>query len=206
GGHHRSAAQRAALRLAAQHHAGQEEADRDDDAGDAGYRCDAASHRAQGRGAAEARGRPQGGLGRRTRGQAQDRSAGDLMAALVVAEHDNGTLKPATLNAVAAAKEIAGQDVDILIAGQGCRAVAEAAATVAGVRKVLLADDAVYDHGLAENVAPLLVKLAEGYAHLLAPATTSGKNMMPRVAARLDVMQMSGISAVVSPDTFVRPI
>ena len=128
------------------------------------------------------------------------------MAALVVAEHDNSALKPATLNAVAAAKEITGQEVDILVAGKDCRAVAEAASAVAGARKVLLADDAAYDHGLAENLAPLLVKLAPGYAHLLAPATTSGKNLMPRVAALLDVMQISDISAVVSPDTFVRPI
>jgi len=128
------------------------------------------------------------------------------MAALVVAEHDNSALKPATLNAAAAAKEIAEQDVDILVAGKDCRAVAEAAAEIAGVRTVLLADDAAYDHGLAENVAPLLVKLAERYSHLLAPATTSGKNLMPRVAALLDVMQISDISAVVSPDTFVRPI
>jgi electron transfer flavoprotein alpha subunit len=128
------------------------------------------------------------------------------MAALVVAEHDNAVLKPATLNAVAAAKEIAGQEVDILVAGKDCRAVAEAAAKVAGVRKVLLADDAVYDHGLAENVAPLVVDFAESYSHLLAPATTSGKNLMPRVAALLDVMQISDISGVVSPDTFVRPI
>ena len=128
------------------------------------------------------------------------------MSALVVTEHDNAALKPATLNAVAAATEIAGQDVDILVAGKGCRAVAEAAAKIAGVRKVLLADDAAYDHGLAENVAPLVVKLAESYSHLLAPATTSGKNLMPRVAALLDVMQISDISAVVSPDTFVRPI
>jgi electron transfer flavoprotein alpha subunit len=128
------------------------------------------------------------------------------MAALVVAEHDNGTLKPATLNAVAAAKEIAGSDVDILVAGKDCRAVAEAASVIAGARKVLLADADAYDHGLAENVAPLLIKLAPGYTHLLAPATTSGKNLMPRVAALLDVMQISDISAVVSPDTFVRPI
>ena len=131
---------------------------------------------------------------------------GPLMAALVVAEHDNGALKPATLNAVAAAKEIAGEAVDILVAGKNCRAVAEAAAGVAGARKVLLADDDAYDHGLAENVAPLLVELAPGYAHLLAPATTTGKNLMPRVAALLDVMQISDISAVVSQDTFVRPI
>ena len=128
------------------------------------------------------------------------------MAALVVAEHDNAALKPATLNAVAAAEEIAGEDVDILVAGKDCGAVAETAAAVAGVRRVLLADDGAYDHGLAENVAPLLVRLAEGYSHLLAPATTSGKNLMPRVAALLDVMQISDISAVVSPDTFVRPI
>ena len=128
------------------------------------------------------------------------------MAALVVAEHDNAALKPATLNAVAAAKEIAGQDIDILVAGKDCHAVAEAAAEVTGIRKVLLADDAAYDHGLAENVAPLVVKLAVNYSHLLAPATTSGKNLMPRVAALLDVMQISDISGVVSPDTFVRPI
>jgi electron transfer flavoprotein alpha subunit len=128
------------------------------------------------------------------------------MAALVLAEHDNAALKPATLNAVAAAAEIAGPELDILVAGRDCRGVAEAAAKVAGARKVLLAEDAAYEHGLAENLAPLLVKLAEGYSHLLAPATTSGKNVMPRVAALLDVMQISDISAVVSPDTFVRPI
>ena len=128
------------------------------------------------------------------------------MAALVVAEHDNRALRPATLNAAAAAQEIAGQEVDILVAGKDCRAVAEAASGIAGIRKVLLADDPAYDHGLAENLAPLLVNLASGYGHLLAPATTSGKNLMPRVAALLDVMQISDISAVISQDTFVRPI
>jgi electron transfer flavoprotein alpha subunit len=128
------------------------------------------------------------------------------MAALVVAEHDNRALKPATLNAVAAANEIAAPEVDILVAGKDCRAVAETAARIAGARKVLLADDAAYEHGLAENLAPLVVKLAEQYSHLLATATTSGKNLMPRVAALLDVMQVSDISAVVSPETFVRPI
>lgn len=128
------------------------------------------------------------------------------MPALVIAEHDNAALKPATLNAVAAAKEIAEADIDILVAGKDCRPAADAAAKVAGVRKVLLADDAAYDHGLAENVAPLVVDLAANYSHLLAAATTSGKNLMPRVAALLDVMQISDISAVVSPDTFVRPI
>ena len=166
----------------------------------------AAPRRAQGRGAGKAPGRPQGRLGRGARRQAQDRGAGDLMAALVVAEHDNRALKPATLNAVAAAKEIAAGEVDVLVAGKDCRAAAEAAAKIAGASKVLLADDPAYEHGLAENVAPLVVKLAENYRHLLAPATTFGKNLMPRVAALLDVMQISDISAVVSPDTFVRPI
>src|SRR6266851_3632142 len=134
------------------------------------------------------------------------------MAVLVVAEHDNQALKPATLHAVTAAAEIAekaASEVHILVAGKDCRGVAEAAAQIAGVAKILLADDAAYDHGIAENWAPLLVALAGssgGYSHVLAPATTSGKNLMPRVAALLDVMQISDISAVVSPDTFVRPI
>src|SRR5439155_9723802 len=114
------------------------------------------------------------------------------MSVLVVAEHDNRGLKPATLHAVTAADEsakAAGSDVHILVAGQGCRAVADAAAQIAGVAKVLLVDDAAYDHGLAENWAPLLVKLAGsspgGYSHVLAPATTFGKNLLPRVAALL---------------------
>jgi electron transfer flavoprotein alpha subunit len=134
------------------------------------------------------------------------------MAVLVVAEHDNRWLKSATLPAVTAAAEIAaaaGSEVHILVAGMDCRAVADAAAQIPGITKVLLADDAAYDHGLAENWAPLIVKLAggsPGYSHVLAPATTSGKNLMPRVAALLDIMQISDISAVVSPDTFVRPI
>jgi electron transfer flavoprotein alpha subunit len=131
------------------------------------------------------------------------------MSVLVVAEHDNRALKPATLHAMTAASEIAkaaGGDVHILVAGKDCRAVAEASAQVAGAAKVLLADDAAYDHGIAENWAPLIVKLAANYSHVLAPATTSGKNLMPRVAALLDVMQISDISAVESADTFVRPI
>ena len=131
------------------------------------------------------------------------------MSVLVVAEHDNRALKAATLPAVTAASEIAaatGSDVHILVAGKDCQAVAEAAAHIAGAAKILLADDDAYDHGLAENWAPLIIKLASGYSHVLAPATTSGKNLMPRVAALLDVMQISDISAVVSPDTFVRPI
>jgi len=127
------------------------------------------------------------------------------MALLVLAEHDNHTLKPATINTLAAATAIGG-DIHILVAGKDCRAPADAAAKLQGVTKVLLADDAVFDHGLAEEIAKLLVKLAPGYTHLLAPATTSGKNIMPRVAALLDVAPISDISAVVSADTFVRPI
>jgi len=131
------------------------------------------------------------------------------MSVLVVAEHDNRALKPATLHAVTAAGEAAkaaGGDVHILVGGTGCRPVAEAAAQIAGAAKVLLADDPAFDHGLAENWAPLLVKLAPSYSHMLAPATTFGKNLMPRVAALLDVMQISDISAVEASDTFVRPI
>ena len=127
------------------------------------------------------------------------------MSVLVIAEHDNAELKPATLNAVTAASEIDG-DVHVLVAGSGAAGVAEAAAQVAGVAKALHADSPVYEHQLAEDLAPLIVKLAGGYSHVLAPATTFGKNVMPRAAALLDVQQISDISAVESPDTFVRPI
>lgn len=126
------------------------------------------------------------------------------MAVLVYAEHDNAALKAATLNAVAAAKQLG--DVTVLVAGSGCRAVAEAAAKIDGVAKVLIADDAAYANEIAENVAPLIAKLADGFEHILAAATTSGKNVMPRVAALLDVQQISDISAVEGPDTFIRPI
>jgi electron transfer flavoprotein alpha subunit len=131
------------------------------------------------------------------------------MSVLVIAEHDNRAVKAATLHAVTAAAEIAekaGSDVHILVAGQDCQGAAEAASQIAGVARVLIADDAAYDHGLAENWAPLIIALAPGYSHVLAPTTTFGKNLMPRVAALLDVMQISDISAVVAPDTFVRPI
>jgi len=129
------------------------------------------------------------------------------MSVLVVGEHDNAELKPATLHTVTAAKEVAGaEEIHILVAGQGCAAVAEAAAAVPGVAKVLLADAAVYEHRLAENLAPLIAELAKGYSHVLAPATTSGKNVMPRAAALLDVQQISDVSEVAAPDTFVRPI
>ncbi|MGH7097711.1 MAG: FAD-binding protein [Stellaceae bacterium] len=128
------------------------------------------------------------------------------MAVLVVAEHDNHAVKPATLNAVAAALELKDPALDLLIAGRDCAAAAAAAARIAGARKVLVADGDAYAHGLAENVAPLIAGLAINYSHVLAPATTFGKNVMPRAAALLDVMQISDISAVLSPDTFVRPI
>ena len=127
------------------------------------------------------------------------------MAVLVLAEHDNKTLKPATLNAVTAAQAIGG-DIHVLVAGEGARPAAEAAAKIPGVAKVRLAEDAALAHGLAENLAPLVAKLAPEYGHVLAAATTSGKNVMPRIAALLDVMQVSDIQGVVSPDTFVRPI
>jgi len=127
------------------------------------------------------------------------------MANLVIAEHDGSVVKPATLNAVTAAAEIGG-DVDILVAGSGCGAVAEAAAQIAGIGKVLCADAAEYGNQLAENLAPMVVNLAANYSHVLAPATTNGKNLMPRVAALLDVQQISEITAVNSSDTFERPI
>ncbi|MBB3265655.1 electron transfer flavoprotein alpha subunit [Azospirillum sp. OGB3] len=127
------------------------------------------------------------------------------MSILVIAEHDNAALKAATLNAVGAAAKIGGE-VHILVAGQGAQAVAEAAAKVAGVTKVLLADDAAYAHPLPENVAPLVVNLAKGYGHVLAAASSEGKNLLPRVAALLDVAAISDITGVVSADTFERPI
>ncbi|MBL8713021.1 MAG: FAD-binding protein [Alphaproteobacteria bacterium] len=126
------------------------------------------------------------------------------MTVLLIAEHDNASLKPATLNAATAAAKLG--DFDILVAGAGCAAVAEAAAKIAGCKKVLLADDAAYAHQVAENMASLVAKIGAGYSHILAPATTSGKNMLPRVGALLDVQPLSDVSGVVSADTFVRPI
>ena len=127
------------------------------------------------------------------------------MSILVIAEHDNSELKTATLNTVAAAMAIGG-DIDILVAGSDCDSVAESASQVSGVGKVLLANKETYKNSLAENLGNLVVELSEGYTHILAPATTSGKNFMPRVAAKLDVSQISDISAVISEDTFERPI
>ncbi|MFO6235725.1 electron transfer flavoprotein subunit alpha/FixB family protein [Pseudomonas aeruginosa] len=127
------------------------------------------------------------------------------MAILVIAEHNNGALGAATLNTVAAAQKIGG-DIAVLVAGQSVGGVAEAAAKIAGVSKVLVADNAAYAHQLPENVAPLIAELGKGYSHVLAAATTNGKNFLPRVAALLDVDQISEIIEVVSADTFKRPI
>jgi len=127
------------------------------------------------------------------------------MKTLVVAEHDNATLKTATLNAVAAAGALGGE-VDILVAGSQCGAAAEAAARVPGIAKVICADNAVYEHQLAENISLLVAELGADYDNVLAPSTANGKNFMPRVAALLDVGQISDILSVESADTFKRPI
>jgi electron transfer flavoprotein alpha subunit len=127
------------------------------------------------------------------------------MATLLLAEHDNKVLKDATNKALTAAKAL-GQPVHILVAGKDCKAVADAAAKLDGVQKVLLVDAAPYRHGLAEPLAALIVSLAGPYEAILAPSTSNGKNVMPRVAALLDVMQVSDIIKVISPDTFERPI
>lgn len=127
------------------------------------------------------------------------------MAILVIAEHDNSQIKSGTLNTVTAAQKL-GSDVHLLVAGAGCASAADAAKQIAGVSKVLLADAATLAHPLAENLTPLVVDLAKQYSHVLAPATTFGKNLLPRVAALLDVAQISEITAVESADTFVRPV
>lgn len=127
------------------------------------------------------------------------------MTILVIAEHDNQSLKGSTYNTVAAASRIGG-DIHVMVAGSGCAAAGEAAAKIAGVAKVRVADAAHYDEQGAENVAALVVANASGYTHILAPATTFGKNMLPRVAALLDVAQISDIVEIESADTFVRPI
>lgn len=127
------------------------------------------------------------------------------MSILVIAEHDNKELKPATRNAVTAAQAIGG-DIHILVAGGGCAAVAEAAARIPGIAKVLLADNEAYTHQLAENLSLLIAELGAGYDCVLAAATANSKNVMPRVAALLDVAQISEITAVLAPDTFERPI
>ena len=127
------------------------------------------------------------------------------MPTLLLAEHDNSAVKDATNKALTAAKQLGGE-VHVLVAGQNCKAVAEAAAKLDGVGKVLVADAPGYAHMLAEPTAALIVALAPPYDTLMAPATTTGKNIMPRVAALLDVMQISDVTKVVAPDTFERPI
>ncbi len=127
------------------------------------------------------------------------------MSVLVLAEHDNSAIKPSTLNTVTAAQAL-GDNVTVLVTGYECMSVCEEAATIVGVSKVLLADDPIYANALAENLTLLLVSFAKDYTHILAPATTSGKNVMPRLAALLDVAQISDITAIEGPDTFERPI
>jgi len=127
------------------------------------------------------------------------------MAILVIAEHDNAAIKPALLNTIAAAQKIGG-DIDILVAGHQCGSAAKDAAAIPGVRKVLVVDAPHYAHALAESLAGLIVSIAKNYSHVLAPSTSAGKNVLPRVAALLDVAQISDIIKVESADTFVRPI
>ena len=127
------------------------------------------------------------------------------MATLVIAEHDNGSLKKATLNTVTAAAAI-GEGIDILVAGSDCQGAVDAAAQIAGINKVIVADNPAYANQLPESVAPLVVAVGAGYSHIFSAATTTGKNLMPRVAALLDVGQISDIVEVQSADTFVRPI
>ncbi len=127
------------------------------------------------------------------------------MAILVIAEHDNASLRSATLNTVTAACKL-GADIEVLVAGAGCKGVAEQAAAVAGVTKVRLADAAHYSDETAENIAALVVANAAGYSHILMPASTFGKNVAPRIAAALDVAQISDVVAIESADTYVRPI
>ncbi|MDB2484284.1 FAD-binding protein [Gammaproteobacteria bacterium] len=127
------------------------------------------------------------------------------MTTLVVAEHDNASIKSATRNTITAAAEL-GAEITLLVVGTDCQAAANEAASIAGVAKVLVADSAVYAHQLPEAVAPLIAQVASNFTHILAPATTTGKNLMPRVAALLDVSQISDIVTIKSTDTFVRPI
>jgi electron transfer flavoprotein alpha subunit len=127
------------------------------------------------------------------------------MTNLVVVEHDNSEVAAATLHAITAAQQIGG-DIDLLVAGENCQAVADSAAKIAGIAKVKVADNAMFGHHLAENLALLVVDIAKDYSHVLVAATTFGKNMMPRASALLDSAQISEIVEVKSPDTFVRPI
>lgn len=127
------------------------------------------------------------------------------MSTLIIAEHDNDSMNIATLNSVAAAQAMGG-DIDILVVGTACQAAAAQAAQVPGIGKVIVADNGVYAHSLAENVAPMIAEVAAGYSHVMATATTTAKNVIPRVAALLDVQAISDVSGVISEDTFKRPI
>ena len=127
------------------------------------------------------------------------------MSVLVIAEHDNQSIKPATLNTIAAAQKIGG-DIHVLVSGKGCGVAAEHAAKAVGVAKVLVADSDSLGDQLAENLAAQILAVASGYSHILAPSTSVGKNLLPRVAAKLDVAQISDIISVESADTFTRPI
>src|SRR6202030_115426 len=202
---HRPAPERASLCLAAEYHEGEEEADRREDRGRLWRRHQAAARSGQDHRAAGAQGRRESEDRRRADRQAEERGGGDLMPTLLLAEHDNTSLKDATNKALTVAKALGGE-VHVLVAGSGCKAVADAAAKLDGVSKVLLADAPAYGHMLAEPVAALIVGLAGPYETIMAAATTSGKNIMPRVAALLDVMQISDVIKVVAPDTFERPI
>ena len=209
GGDHRPAPERAALRHPAQHHEGQEEDPRRVQAGRPRRRRHAAHQDPEGRRAAQARRRRQGPRRGHPGGQAEERSEGDLMTALVIAEHDHGTLKAATLNTVTAALEVA------RFAAATCTCWWPATTPAArprpprrsqGVAKVLLADAPQLAEQLAENVAAQVIAVAGDYSHLLFPATAHGKNVAPRVAALLDVAQISDATKVISADTFERPI
>jgi len=127
------------------------------------------------------------------------------MSILVIGEHDNSSLRPSTLNVVTAAKAL-GDSIDVLIAGSECQGAVQEAATITGIERVLAADEPALADGLAENLAPLIQSLGQNYTHVLAPATTYGKNLLPRAAALLDVQQISDISGIESADTFIRPI
>lgn len=127
------------------------------------------------------------------------------MKILVIAEHDNQTLKRATFHTISAATHL-GTDIDVLVAGHDCRGVAEVAAQLVGVKSVLMADANVYAHQLAENMAPLIAELGATYSYILAPATTFGKNLLPRAAALLDMSMLSDVTQILSPDTFERPM
>mgnify|MGYP001229209686 CR=1 FL=1 len=126
------------------------------------------------------------------------------MRTLVIAEHNNAEIKPATLNVITAGKKLG--EVSVLVAGSDCRGIAETVASLVGVHKVLIADNPALANGAAENLAPMIVKISDEFTHLLAPATTFGKNLMPRIAALLDLAQISEITEIIDSETFVRPI